>query len=167
MIKMVKKCRALSPRQKKVTRLHRISFMLDKAIQIPGTKWRIGLDPILGLIPGGGDTIAGVLSAYIVWESARMGVNRQVIGQMVANILLDSLAGSVPVVGDVFDVTWKANVRNIELLEHHLNYTPENKKVNKLFLIGLSIVLILIVLGFTLLTLASVTWLWKNITGNN
>ncbi len=157
----------LSPRQKKVTRLHRISHILDKAIPIAGTKWTIGLDPILGLIPGGGDTIAGILSAYIIWESARMGLNRKVIGQMVANVLLDSLVGSVPVVGDVFDVTWKANVRNIELLEHHLNYTPENKKVNRLFLIGLSLVLILIVGGFTLLTLTIVTWLWKNIIANN
>ncbi|ACB54122.1 hypothetical protein cce_4774 [Crocosphaera subtropica ATCC 51142] len=157
----------LSPRQKKVTRLHRISHVLDKAIPIPGTQWRIGLDPILGLIPGGGDTIAGTLSAYIIIESARMGLNQKVIGQMVANVLLDSLVGSVPVVGDVFDVTWKANVRNIELLEHHLNYTPENKKVNRLFLIGLSIVLILIVIGFTLLTLALVTWIWKILTANN
>lgn len=157
----------LSPRQKKVTRLHRISHVLDKAIPIPGTKWRIGLDPILGLIPGGGDTIAGILSSYIIIESARMGLNQKVIGQMVANVLLDSLAGSVPVLGDVFDVTWKANVRNIELLEHHLNYTPENKKVNRLFLIGLSIVLLLIVIGFTLLTLALVTWVWKKISVAN
>ena len=96
-----------------------------------------------------------------------MGVNRKVIGQMVANVLLDSLAGSVPVVGDVFDVIWKANVRNIELLEHHLNFTSENKKVNRLFLIGLTVVLILIVLGFTILTWALVMWLWRTITGNN
>ena len=161
------KASKLSPRQRKVSRLHRISHVLDKAIPIPGTKWRIVLDPILGLIPGGGDTIAGALSAYIIIESARMGLNRKVIGQMVANVLLDSLAGSVPVVGDVFDVTWKANVRNIELLEHHLHYTPENKKVNRLFLIGLSIVLILIVIGFTLLTLALVTWLWKILMANS
>ncbi len=80
----------LSPRQRKVSRLHRISHVLDKAIPIPGTKGRIGLDPILGLIPGGGDTIAGLLSAYIIIESARMGLNRKVIGQMVANVLLDS-----------------------------------------------------------------------------
>ena len=157
----------LSPRHRKLTRLHRLSHVLDKAIPIPGTKGRIGLDPILGLIPGGGDTIAGLLSAYIIWESARMGLSRKVIGQMVANVLLDSLAGSVPVVGDVFDVTWKANVRNIELLEHHLNYIPENKKVNRLFLIGLSVVLILIVLAFTLLTLTIVTWLWKTIVVGN
>ena len=69
--------------------------------------------------------------------------------------------------GDVFDVTWKANVRNIQLLENHLNYTPENKKVNRLFLIGLSIVLISIVLAFTLLTLTIVTWLWKKISVGN
>lgn len=157
----------LSSRQRKVTRLHQISFILDKAIRIPGTKWTIGLDPILGLIPGGGDTIAGALSAYIIWESARMGVSHNVIGQMVANVLLDSVAGSVPVLGDVFDVTWKANVRNIALLEEHLHLTPENKKVNRLFLIGLSVILVLIIVGFTLLTLALVTWLWQNITPHN
>ncbi len=153
----------LSPHKRKVTRLHRISHILDKAIPIPGTKWTIGLDPILGLIPGGGDIVAGVLSVYIIIESARMGLKRKVIGQMVANVLLDSLAGSVPVLGDVFDVTWKANVRNIELLENHLNYVPENQKVNRLFLIVLSLVLILIVLGFSLLTLVIVTWLWEKL----
>ncbi|WP_107671334.1 DUF4112 domain-containing protein [Cyanothece sp. BG0011] len=157
----------LSPRKRKVTRLHRISHILDKAIPIPGTKWTIGLDPILGLIPGGGDIVAGVLSAYIIIESARMGLKRKVIGQMVANVLLDSLAGSVPILGDVFDVTWKANVRNIELLEHHLNYTPETKKVNPLFLFGLSLFLILIVLGFTLLTWVIVMWVWKKNTVSN
>ncbi len=93
---------------KKINSLRRLSQLLDNAIPIPGTKYRFGLDPILGLIPGGGDTIAGALGAYIIMEAARMGIPRKVLGKMIGNILFDSLVGTVPVLGDLFDVAWKA-----------------------------------------------------------
>ena len=151
------------PHAIKVTRLRRLSHLLDKAIRIPGTNFRIGLDPLLGLIPGGGDTITGALSAYIIFEAARMGLPRNILGQMIANVLVDSLVGSVPVVGDLFDVGWKANVRNIALLERHLHLTPRNQKVDRFFLIGLIAVLIIIVIGFTILTVVVIQWLWQAI----
>ena len=75
---------------KKINSLRRLSQLLDNAIPIPGTKYRFGLDPILGLIPGGGDTIAGALGAYIIIEAARMGIPRKVLGKMIGNILFDS-----------------------------------------------------------------------------
>ena len=162
----------------KLARLRRISKLLDNAIAIPGTKFRFGLDPILGLLPGGGDTITGGISAYIVVEAARMGVPREILGKMVGNILIDSFAGTIPVIGDLFDVGWKSNVKNIELLEKHLDLTKfEGDKPNgmasqrpsptlsdRLFIAGLILLLILIVVGFATIAFFTVTWFWNLVT---
>lgn len=144
----------------KLTKLRRISRLLDNAIAIPGTKIRFGLDPILGLLPGGGDTITGGIAAYIVVEAARMGVPRNILYQMVGNIVLDSLAGTIPVVGDLFDVGWKANIRNIELLEKHVDIAEQSKS-NYLFIISLIILLTLIIVGFAAIAFFTVTWFWN------
>ena len=147
----------------RVNKLRRISKVMDNAVAIPGTKIRFGLDPILGLLPGGGDTITGGLSAYIVVEAARMGLPREVLYKMVGNILLDSFAGTVPVLGDLFDVGWKSNVKNIELLEKHLDVTEDSQN-NTLFIIGLIILLALVVLGFAAITFFTVGWFWNLIS---
>jgi Domain of unknown function (DUF4112) len=120
-------------------RLRQISKLLDSAIVIPGTKQRIGLDPILGLIPGGGDTVSAALSGYIIIEAARMGLPRAALIKMVMNIAIDTVAGSVPIVGDIFDVVSKANLRNMQIVESHVK-TPDltSAKADKLF-IGLLI----------------------------
>jgi hypothetical protein len=149
------------PRVTKFNRLRRLSHLLDNAIPIPGSGYRIGIDPILGLIPGGGDTVAGALGAYIVFEAARMGLPRSVIWQMVGNIIIDSLVGVIPMLGDLFDVGWKANVKNIELLEKHLLTLRDRQKSDKLFLLGLILLLTIIVLGFAALTITIVSWLWR------
>ncbi len=149
------------PHTTKVNNLCRLSHLLDNAIPIPGTGYRIGLDPILGLLPGGGDIVAGALGAYIIIEAARMGLPRKVVGEMVGNIIFDSVVGIVPVLGDLFDVTWKANVRNIALLEKHLHITPQNQKSDRLFLIGLTLLLAVIVIGFATLTVILIRWLWN------
>ena len=149
-----------TPQLSQVSRLRRISRLLDNAISIPGTKISFGLDPIIGLLPGGGDTITGGIAGYIVVEAARMGVPREILWKMVGNILIDSLAGTVPVVGDLFDVGWKANVRNIELLEKHLD-VAESGNSNPLFVIGLVLLISLIVLGFAAIAFLSVTWFWN------
>ena len=147
----------------KVRKLRRISKVLDNAITIPGTKFSFGLDPILGLLPGGGDTITGGLSAYIVVEAARMGVPREVLGKMVGNILLDSFAGTIPVLGDLFDVGWKSNIKNMELLEKHLEIA-ETEPANPLVIIGLVVLLAIIILGFAALTFFSVRFFWNLVT---
>ncbi|MEN9565789.1 MAG: hypothetical protein RLZZ69_985 [Cyanobacteriota bacterium] len=149
----------------KLTKLRRVSKILDNAIAIPGTKISFGLDPILGLLPGGGDTVTGGIAAYIVVEAARMGVPREILWKMVGNILIDSFAGTVPVVGDLFDLGWKANVKNLELLEKHLDIAESSKgtvnRINdRLFIFGLILVLALIVIGFATITFFTVTWFW-------
>jgi hypothetical protein len=147
----------------RINRLRRLSRLLDNAIGIPGTKFRFGLDPILGLLPGGGDTVTGGLSAYIVVEAARMGLPREILWQMVVNIILDSLAGTIPVIGDLFDVGWKSNVRNIALLEKHLKVAESNKS-DRLFIFGLILLLALIILGFAAITVFTIGWLFNLIT---
>lgn len=105
-------------------RLRALSYILDNAIPIPGTPYRIGIDPILGLIPGGGDIAGALLSAYIVFSAGMLGAPKDSLVQMLLNIVLESVVGTVPVLGDLFDATWKANVKNLELLETHLQATP-------------------------------------------
>ncbi|MEO1623161.1 MAG: DUF4112 domain-containing protein, partial [Cyanobacteria bacterium J06632_3] len=114
-------------------RLRQISHVLDNAIPVPGTKVRVGLDPIVGLLPGGGDVLTGLLSVYIVFEGARMGVPAATLGRMGMNILRDVLTGTVPVLGDLFDVTWKANSQNVKLLEKHIAAPEPRRTADKLF----------------------------------
>ncbi len=137
---------AIASRTQRMQRLRRLGRTLDSAIGIPGTKFRIGLDPIIGLIPGGGDTVGLILSSFIVLEGARMGASKSTLSTMAFNILLETIAGTVPVVGDIFDVTWKSNIRNIELLEEHLKIARAEQKSNRWFALlliaGLAIVFV-------------------------
>ena len=144
-------------------RLRKISHLLDNAIPVPGTKIRFGLDPILGLLPGGGDMAGGLMSVYIVFEAMRMGVPAETVGRMGFNIVLDLLTGTVPVLGDLFDVTWKANSQNVALLEKHVA-VPEptpSKASDKVFGALVIIVLIALVVGMATLSLWLITSLWN------
>jgi hypothetical protein len=107
-------------RRQRVERLDRLARLLDTAIVVPGTNIRFGADAIIGLMPGIGDTITTALSAWIVYEAHKLGVPRRLLARMIANVALDSVVGAVPVAGDVFDVMWRANRRNIRLLREHL-----------------------------------------------
>ncbi len=102
-------------------RVHRVSELLDEAIPVPGTDYRIGLDPVLGILPVAGDSIAMVISLYIVGEAARAGVSRSTLATMVGLVMIDAVIGSIPVLGTIFDAVWKANVWNVKLLEKELD----------------------------------------------
>ena len=108
---------------KNLRRIRKIAKLLDTAIGIPGTKFRIGLDPILGLIPGGGDLITAGISAYMIYLAARFGLEKSEISKMVKNVALETAVGFVPIAGDIFDAYFKANIRNLEILEKHLART--------------------------------------------
>ncbi|NEO59625.1 MAG: DUF4112 domain-containing protein [Moorea sp. SIO4G2] len=146
-------------------RVRRVSYLLDNAIPIPGTGYRIGLDPIIGLLPGGGDFVGTIISSYIVVEAARLGVSRSTLVEMVLNILLETVSGSIPVLGDLVDAAWKANVKNVELLEKELNVSSSTpQKSDWLFLVlllsGLAVVLVVAV-G---ISLAIAAWVIRTIT---
>src|SRR5690606_29030914 len=95
--------------------------LLDTSLGIPGTKIRFGLDPLLGLIPGGGDLVSLLMSGYVLHQARRLGLPRHLMTRMIMNVGIDAVAGAVPLVGDLFDVAFKANVRNMKLIEEHLH----------------------------------------------
>lgn len=101
-------------------RLDTFAHLLDRAVRIPGTNWRIGLDGIAGFIPGIGDSVTALVSLYPVLEAWRHGAPPALLLRMLGNVGLDGLVGSVPVAGDLFDVFFKANTRNVALLREHL-----------------------------------------------
>lgn len=99
--------------------LRRIGYLMDESIRLPGG-YRIGWDPIIGLIPGIGDAIGLAVSGYVVAQAGRAGIGKFVLARMIANVVIEALIGVVPLVGDVFDAMFKANVRNLRLVERHL-----------------------------------------------
>lgn len=104
-------------------RLEKLAWLLDGALVVPGTEIRVGLDALIGLVPGVGDVVAAALSSYLIFEARRLGAPKHVILRMVWNLGLDTVLGAVPVVGDVFDVAWRANLKNLRLLEDYLDRT--------------------------------------------
>jgi hypothetical protein len=94
-----------------------LAKLLDRAVRVPGTNISFGLDALLGLIPGGGDLAGAAFSAWLIILGARMGLPSHVLARMVANVAVDTLGGTVPLIGDLFDVAWKSNTRNLALLE--------------------------------------------------
>ena len=107
-------------RLKTLQRIRRLSRLMDTAIGLPGTKFRIGLDPILGLIPGAGDLVSTAFSAYIIILAARFNLPRNALQKMVLNVALEAVVGAVPLFGDIFDAFYKSNIRNLDILEEHL-----------------------------------------------
>lgn len=102
-------------------RVRTLSRLLDEAIELPVINYRIGLDPILGILPVGGDALSAAISLYIVAEGARMGASRDTVLKMLFNIGVDTVLGSIPVLGTLIDAVWKANERNVALLEEELS----------------------------------------------
>lgn len=108
-------------------RLERLAWWTDEAIRLPGG-YRIGLDGIIGLIPGVGDVAGGLVSSYIVLEARHAGVPRRKLFKMVWNILLELVIGSIPIIGDLFDFMFKANKRNVELLHKSLEQQEQEAR---------------------------------------
>jgi hypothetical protein len=96
------------------------------------------LDPIFGLVPGVGDALGAILAAVILVEGVRRGITRFTLVRMAANIALDAVLGAVPVIGDIFDAAWKANLRNLALLERHTTVPSEAKRADRLFVLAVS-----------------------------
>ncbi len=144
-------------------RLRSLAHLLDNAIAIPGTSFRVGIDPIVGLLPGGGDLVMAAFSVYIVWEAARLGLPRSTVTRMVSNLVFDTVAGSVPVAGDLLDVTWKANSKNVRLLEAHLDSPQHQKKADQGFVLLLLFGFLLLVVSIAALSVFVIGLVWKAI----
>jgi len=102
-------------------RVERLAWLLEGCIGIPGTRFKIGIEPIIGLIPGVGDLVGLVMGGAIIYESLRIGAPRHLIFRMLGNAGLDALVGAVPLAGDLFDFAFKSNRRNARLLSTHLD----------------------------------------------
>jgi hypothetical protein len=108
------------PATDQLARARALTRMLDDAVRVPGTNIRLGLDPLIGLIPGFGDVAGAAFSVYLMVVASRLGAPTSVIIRMLANVGIDTVVGSVPVLGDLFDVGWKSNTRNLALIERHV-----------------------------------------------
>ena len=146
--------------------LERLAWLMDRAFHIPGTPIRVGLDAILGLLPVGGDFLTGVIQTGIVLAAVyRYRVPKPIAARMAANVLLDTVVGAIPFVGDLFDVGFKANTRNIKLLAQVQQQRQQNRAVpvasSVLYLVGLA-ALLLGVLALVLVGAVTVIgWLLK------
>jgi len=151
------------PPSKSVARARELARILDSAITIPGTGIRLGLDSIIGLLPGGGDAIGAALSSIIVMTALKQGVPKPVVWRMVANVVIDTLIGTVPLIGDLFDVAWKANNKNAELLAQYEG-APEKTTTRSRGFAILVVVVLLVVLGSILTTAALLLrWLFTSL----
>ena len=115
-------------RAERLARLEALANLLDTAVLIPGTNVRFGLDALIGLVPGIGDIVTTGLSLYIVSEARALGAPRHLILRMLGNVALDSVVGAVPIAGDVFDVMWRANRRNMALLRSWLEKSERRER---------------------------------------
>ncbi|MFB2838200.1 DUF4112 domain-containing protein [Floridanema evergladense] len=103
-----------------LNRIRKFTYLMDSAFRVPLIGFRFGLDPIIGLIPGAGDLVSTVFSAYLIYLAARFQLPPQILREMIFNVALEAAVGTVPLVGDLFDAYYKSNIRNLALLEKHL-----------------------------------------------
>jgi hypothetical protein len=134
-------------------RVRTIASLLDDAIRIPGTNLRFGIDPLIGLVPGLGDLLGGAASAYIILEAARAGAPASVLLRMAINVGIDTLVGSLPVVGDAFDFAWKSNARNVDLLTRHVESPRHTKRASMALVVLLVAAIIAAAAGISLAVL--------------
>lgn len=113
--------RTTKEKQKELERLRNLAFWLDNSIEIPIINYRIGIEPLIGLVPVVGDAIGYGFSAYLIWRARRFDAPPEMITRMFAYATLDFFVGSIPVVGDIFDFLFKPNARNVRLLESWLS----------------------------------------------
>jgi hypothetical protein len=140
------------PVSSRLARMRALSRLMDNSITLPGG-YRIGIDPLLGLLPGIGDFLASTLSLWLIYDAARLGIQKRILMRMVVNVLFDTLTGSIPVLGDIVDATWKANARNMRLVE--MNYGPATRERPLAKLIGVFLLAAVCIYGalFTVLYL--------------
>jgi len=112
------KSAGVAPREA-VRRMELVALLLDSAFVVPGTNRRVGIDAIIGLVPGIGDVVTTLLSSYIIWEARNLGVSRWALGRMLGNLAIHATVGSIPVLGDIFDAFFQVNQRNMRIVHAH------------------------------------------------
>jgi len=151
--------------QTTLSQVNQLAWLLDNSIRIPLINYRIGLDPLIGLIPGLGDMAGMILSSYIVFQAIRLGAPRAILQRMVLNIGLEAIVGVVPVLGDLFDATFKANARNVQLLSLMLDGQPANRTlkpiVSRGVILGIAAALLALLVLISWAGIWLVMWLFS------
>lgn len=137
----------------RLRRLRSLGRLLDDSIPIPGTRRRVGVDALIGLVPGVGDSAGALLSTYIIVQAARLGAPRATLLRMAGNVALEAGVGVIPVFGDLFDAGWKANLRNLALLQAHLDRPDTVGRASRRWVIATVAGLLLLLLALGGLTL--------------
>lgn len=138
-------------RDRSLAEVATLAWLLDNSVPVPGTGGRrVGLDALIGLVPGIGDVVSGALGLVVLWRGARMGLPRIVVARMLVNALLDLAVGSIPVAGDAFDLWFKASSRNLALIRRHLEDPDTSTRDDWLVVLGLilAVVGVVVVVGW-------------------
>jgi hypothetical protein len=128
----------------RVRRLRSLAWLLDNSIPLPGG-YRIGLDPIIGLVPGLGDAIGALFSAFIINEARLLGAPRSILLRMMGNVVIETVVGAIPFAGDIFDAAFKANSRNLALLAHYQLDPIGSRRSSRFYVAGISLLLAAVV----------------------
>lgn len=139
-----------------------ITFLTENSIRLPFTKYKFGIDPLLGLFPAVGDAIALLISALTLVAALRTGVKRKVVFIMLGNILFDFIFGSIPIIGNVFDFAYKANTRNVHILQKYYA-TGQHPVIAKKKIVGILLAIFFIIFLCIVLTVWAVWWLCKKL----
>ncbi len=131
-------------------RLRAIARLFDQAFGIPGTRWRFGIDALFGLIPGLGDVAGAVVAVYALHVARRLRAPAVIQLHMLSNVALDALGGTVPVIGDLFDFVFKAQTRNLALLEDWIKSPHETQHRSRRGMVVLSLLILLVFIGLTI-----------------
>jgi hypothetical protein len=141
-------------------RIGRVTHALDELVAVPGTSIRVGLDPVIGLIPVVGDAVAAVVGVWVIGEAARFGIPRLVLGRMAVNLVVDLAIGAIPFLGDLFDFAFRSNSANLELFRRHALDPAASTRGEQAFFAGLLLVLV----GLAWLLLLAVAAVWQFLT---
>lgn len=136
-------------------RIGRVTRFLDELVSVPGTPVKVGLDPVIGLVPVVGDAVAAGVGAWVIAEAARFGVPRVVLGRMVLNLLVDLGFGAIPLIGDAYDLFFRSNTRNLELFRRHALDPDASTRGEQAFFAGL----LLVIVGILWLAFVALGWL--------
>ena len=146
----------MTPSSDPLARARTLARLLDSAAKVPGTGIRFGADAILGLIPGLGDVAGAALAGYLVLLAQRLGAPRAVVLRMLANVAVDTIGGTVPVIGDLFDVAFKSNTRNVALLEQAVQQPVTTTRTSRLMVWGTLLGIVLLVAGGLVVTVLAI-----------
>ena len=138
-------------------RIERVTHALDELVGIPGTPVKVGLDPVVGLIPVVGDVISGIVGAWVIAEAARFGIPRIVLARMTVNLVVDLAIGLIPFLGDLYDFVFRSNSRNLALFRRHALEPEASTRGEAAFFIGVA----LLAVGVLWLILTAIGAVWQ------